>query len=29
MTLPYDTARCAGVQYDGEWRDIEPPTEGE
>ena len=21
MTLPYDTARCAGVQYDGEWRE--------
>ena len=21
MTIPYDTARCAGVQYDGEWRE--------
>ena len=21
MTLPYDTARCAGVQYDGDWRE--------
>ena len=21
MSLPYDTARCAGVQYDGEWRE--------
>ncbi len=21
MTLPYDTARCAGAQYDGEWRE--------
>ena len=19
--LPYDTARCAGVQYDGDWRE--------
>ena len=21
MTLPYDTARCDGAQYDGEWRE--------
>lgn len=21
MTLPYDIARCAGVQYDGDWRE--------
>ena len=21
MTIPYDTARCAGAQYDGEWRE--------
>ena len=21
FALPYDTARCAGVQYDGEWRE--------
>ena len=21
MSLPYDTARCAGVQYDGIWRE--------
>ena len=21
MSLPYDTARCAGVQYDGDWRE--------
>jgi len=21
MSIPYDTARCAGVQYDGIWRE--------
>ena len=21
MSLPYDTARCDGAQYDGEWRE--------
>lgn len=21
MTLPYDTARCEGAQYDGDWRE--------
>lgn len=21
MTLPYNIARCAGAQYDGEWRE--------
>ena len=21
MTLPYDVSRCAGVQYDGDWRE--------
>lgn len=21
MTLSFDTARCAGVQYDGDWRE--------
>ena len=23
MSIPYDTARCAGVQYDGDWREAE------
>ena len=21
MTLPFDDSRCAGVQYDGDWRE--------
>ena len=21
MTIPHDVSRCAGVQYDGEWRE--------